>query len=78
SHILDSTQKAASRLTVANSFHSCCIGTKVVKGQLVADIKQDVFDEILKKIRADNASCPLKTIQSGKPKRTTKLGAQNI
>ncbi|KAA6372363.1 MAG: hypothetical protein EZS28_032108 [Streblomastix strix] len=78
SHIVDSTQKAVSLLTVANSFHACCIGTKVVKGQLVADIKQDVFDEILKKIRADNASSPLKTVQTGKPKRTSKFGAQNI
>ncbi|KAA6385788.1 MAG: hypothetical protein EZS28_018685 [Streblomastix strix] len=69
---------AATLLKVTNSFHACCIGTEVVKSQLVADIKQDVFDEILKKNRADNASSSLKTVQTGKLSIKSKFGAQNI
>ncbi|KAA6367711.1 MAG: hypothetical protein EZS28_036762 [Streblomastix strix] len=77
SHIVDATQKAATLLSIANSFKVRCLGIRISKGNLVVKAERNIFNEKLKQIRSDNSAVSDRILLPGQLTRKVKFGALN-
>ncbi|KAA6337029.1 MAG: hypothetical protein EZS28_052826, partial [Streblomastix strix] len=76
-HIIDASQKAASLLTIKNSFATCAV-LSVVKGDhLEADVNMHAFDEDMQQLQADNTSTAITLTPTGRKRKTAKFGILN-
>ncbi|KAA6393703.1 MAG: hypothetical protein EZS28_010767 [Streblomastix strix] len=74
---VDAIQKAATLLSVANSFKACSFGTTISKGNLVVIVEKNIFNEILQYVRSDNIAVSDKILLSEQHTRKVKFGALN-
>ncbi|KAA6353473.1 MAG: hypothetical protein EZS28_051000, partial [Streblomastix strix] len=76
-HIIDASQKAASLLTIKNSFATCAVLSVVKSDHLEAEVNMHAFDEDIQQLQADNTSTAITLTPTGRKRKTTKFGILN-
>ncbi|KAA6384410.1 MAG: hypothetical protein EZS28_020064 [Streblomastix strix] len=76
-HFIQPYDKAASLLTIKNSFATCAVLSVVKDDHLEANINMHAFDEDIQQLQADNTSTAMSLTPTGRKRKTAKFGILN-